>query len=98
MWASWRYIAQENVPKLQHTNEVSEPTSPQEQGFTCTVILTVCKRALYCDTDSVIYIQPTAESQLVQTGDYLGAMTSELKPGFHIEEFLSVGPKIMPIG
>ena len=43
------------------------------------------ERALYCDTDSVIYIQPTAEPLLVQFGDCLGAMTSELKPGIHIE-------------
>ena len=31
---------------------------------------------------------------MVETGDCLGAMTSELKPGFHIEEFVSGGPKI----
>ena len=40
-----------------------------------------------------MYSQPTAETPLVQTGDCLGAMTSELKPGFHIEEFVSGGPK-----
>ena len=51
------------------------------------------KRALYCDTDSVIYIQPIAETPLVTTGDSLGAMTSELKPGFPIEEFVIGGPK-----
>ena len=38
------------------------------------------KRVLYCDTDSVIYIQPNAEPPLVETGDCLGAMTSEQKP------------------
>ena len=41
----------------------------------------------------MIYIQPTAEPPLVQTGDCLVAMTSELKPGFHIEEFVNGGPK-----
>ena len=41
----------------------------------------------------MIYIQPIAETPLVTTGDSLGAMTSELKPGFPIEEFVIGGPK-----
>ena len=51
------------------------------------------QRALYCDTDSVIFRQPTAQPPLVKTGDCLGAMTSELKQGIRIEEFVSGGPK-----
>ena len=43
--------------------------------------------------DSVIYILPAVQPQLVETRDCLGVMTSELKPGFHIEEFVSGGPK-----
>jgi hypothetical protein len=49
--------------------------------------------ALYCDTDYVIYIQPDDQPALIETGDCLGAMTSELKQGFHIAEFVSGGPK-----
>jgi hypothetical protein len=49
--------------------------------------------ALYCDTDSVIYIQPDDQPALTETGDYLGAMTSELKRGFYIDEFVSGGSK-----
>ena len=41
----------------------------------------------------MIYIQPSAEHPLVEMGDYLGAMTSELIPGFHTEEFMSGEPK-----
>jgi hypothetical protein len=48
--------------------------------------------ALYCDTDSGIYIQPDGQPALIETGDCLGAMTSELKQGIHIE-FVSGGPK-----
>ena len=51
------------------------------------------ERAIYCDTDSVLFVQPSAESQLVETGDNLGAMTSELKPAEYIEEFVSGGLK-----
>jgi len=39
-----------------------------------------------------LYIQYKDESVLVETGDNLGAMTSELKPTQIIEEFLTGGP------
>ena len=39
------------------------------------------------------YVQRSAEPPLVKMGDCRGAMTSELKPGCHIEEFVSCGPK-----
>jgi len=34
------------------------------------------EHALYCDTDSVIFVQPRDEASLVKTGDCLGAMMS----------------------
>jgi hypothetical protein len=49
--------------------------------------------AFYCDTDSLIYIQPDDQPALTETGDCLGAMTSELKRCFHIDELVSGGPK-----
>jgi hypothetical protein len=54
------------------------------------------QRALYCDTDSVIFIQPDDQAALIETGDSLGAMISEVKPGLHIHEFVSGGPKTYP--
>jgi len=51
------------------------------------------QRALYCDTDSVLYVQPRDESAPVEIGDNLGAMTLEPKPSQIIEEFVSGGPK-----
>jgi len=50
------------------------------------------ERALYCVTDSVLYVQPSNESALVETGDNLGAMTSELKRSQFIEEYVDGGP------
>ena len=44
-------------------------------------------------TDSVIFIQPRDEPQLVEAGDSLGDMTSELKPHETIAEFVSGGSK-----
>ena len=54
---------------------------------------TLKKRSLYADTDSLIYIQQRNGVALVKIGDYLGDMTSELKPCKYISEFVSGGPK-----
>ena len=51
------------------------------------------RRAFYADTDSVLFIQPRDGAALVNTGDRLGDMTSELKPCEYISEFCSGGPK-----
>jgi hypothetical protein len=42
------------------------------------------ERALYCDTDSVIFVQKTYETPLIECGDALGDMTSELKANEYI--------------
>ena len=82
VWASWRYIAEEKVPNLRHTNEViGAYVTAGARIHLYAYLEKLQKRAIYCDTDTVIYIQPTAEPQLVETGDSLGAMTSELKLG-----------------
>ena len=53
---------------------------------------------LYCDTDSVIYIQNVNEPKRVKTGDYLGDLTDvlEVYGAFsYIEDFVSGRPKTM---
>ena len=50
-------------------------------------------RALYCDTDSVIYISKPGHVDL-PLGDYLGQLTNELQDGDHIVEFSSAAPKL----
>ena len=47
----------------------------------------------YCDTDLVIYIQPRDGSELIETGDKLVDMTSQLRRSETISEFVSGGPK-----
>ncbi|XP_058890904.1 uncharacterized protein LOC117407014 isoform X1 [Acipenser ruthenus] len=49
-------------------------------------------RCLYHDTDSVIFVS-RPQAWRPKLGDYLGDLTSELKPGEHITEFVSGGPK-----
>jgi hypothetical protein len=51
---------------------------------------------LYCDTDSVIYIQKVNETPKGKKVDYLVDLTDELwefGSGSYIEEFVSGGPK-----
>ena len=49
-------------------------------------------RILYFDTDSVIFVSRPGVID-PPTGDFLGDLTNELKPGQHIQEFVSLGPK-----
>lgn len=49
-------------------------------------------RVLYYDTDSIIYIERDGDAK-PETGCFLGELTHELKPGEHIVEFFSGGPK-----
>ena len=50
------------------------------------------ERALYFDTDSVIYRGKPGEAE-IPLGDFLGDMSNELDDGDYITEFLSRGPK-----
>ena len=56
------------------------------------------ERAIYTDTYSVINIQNDDKPPLIECGDKLGSMTSELQPGEFIDDFVSGGPTIMLTG
>ncbi len=51
------------------------------------------ERALYCDTDSVIYKRSANPSENLVTGNFLGEMTDELDADDYIIDFVSGGPK-----
>jgi len=81
------------VPRLRHTNEVIAAY------VTVGAIIHLYRyldrlreNAKYCSTDCVKYIQPRGEPQLIEKGDKLGDMTSELCPSETISEFLTGGP------
>jgi len=83
---------------LRHTNDViaSFVTAGGRMKF-YSYLDTLQSRALYTDTDSVIFIQPRDGAILVNSGDCLGDMTSELKPCEYISEFVCGGLKIIRI-
>ncbi len=51
------------------------------------------ERVMYCDTDSVIYKRSPNSAENLVTGNFLGDMTDELKPGDSIVSYVSGGPK-----
>jgi hypothetical protein len=94
VWISWKYAAEGKIPNLPHTNEVI--VSYVTAGARIHLYAYLDKlqeRAIYTDTDSVIFIQDDSEPPLIVCGDKLGSMTNELQPGEFIEEFVSGGPK-----
>jgi hypothetical protein len=93
VWAAWTFV-EEDVPNVRHTNEVvGAYVTAGARLHLYSYLDKLQRRAIYCDTDSVLFVQPSGEAPLVETGDCLGAMTSELKPSEYIEEFVSGGPK-----
>jgi hypothetical protein len=42
------------------------------------------ENAIYCDTDSIIFVQKESEAAMVECGDSLGDMQNELKTGEYI--------------
>ena len=51
------------------------------------------EKVLYCDTDTVIFIQKCGQHPAVTYGDKVGDMTNELGPDEYISEFVSGGSK-----
>jgi len=93
-WLSWRHSDEAHAPMLHHTNDVLASYVTAERRMNLYSYLgNLQKRALYTNTDSVIYIQPRDGAPLVNAGDCLGDMTSELKPCEYISEFVRGGPK-----
>jgi hypothetical protein len=59
VWVSWHYAEDERVPNLRHTNHiVGAYVTAGERLQLYRYLDKLQDKALYCDTDSVIYIQP----------------------------------------
>jgi len=96
VWASWRFLAEEQILNLRYTNEViGAYATAGARLHLYSYLDRLQERSLYFDTDSTVFFQARDEPALVETGDKLGAITSELKPSQFIEEYGSGGPKTM---
>jgi len=93
-WISWRHVDEARGPSLRHTNEaIASFLSADARLHLYSYLDMLKEHAVYFNTDSAIFIQPGDDAVLVQTGDCQGAMTSQLKPGELIGEFVSGGLK-----
>ena len=91
---SWRYFAEEKIPSLPHTNEViGSFVTAGARIHLYSYLDKLQEKAIYTDTDSVLYIQNDDEPPLIECGDKLVSMTNELQLGECIDEFVSGGPK-----
>jgi len=94
VWISWQILSEERVPILRHTNEIiGAYVTAGARIHLYSYLDRSQDKAIYCDTDSVLYIQPADGPALVETGDNLGEMTSELKHNEIIPEVVCAGPK-----
>ena len=94
VWLSWKVTEEENVPIQPQTNKVIGPyVTALARIHLYRFLDQLQDNAIYCDTDSVIFIQPSGEPWPIGTGDKLGDIQSELKPSEFLVEFLSGGPK-----
>jgi len=94
VWISWKYSAEEHVPNLRHINDfIGAYVTTGARIHLYRYIDRLGERAIYCDTDSFIYILPKDEHGLIETGDKLEDMTSELRTKEYVSEFVSDGPK-----
>ena len=94
VWVSWKYAAEERIPNLPHTNEVLGSFVTAGARIQLYAYLDqLQERAIFTNTDSIIYIQKDDEPPLIECGDKLGSMTNELQLGEFIDEFVSGGPK-----
>ena len=85
VWISWLHWSKEHVPNLRHTNGVIGTYDTAGARIHLYRYLDLLgRRAIYFDTDSFIYIRPRDEPGLIETGDKLGDMTSELRPRVRI--------------
>ena len=90
---SWKYAAEERIPILPYTNEViGSYVTALARIHLYSYFDNLQERAIYTDTDSVIYIQNN-EPPLIKCGNKLCSMRNELQPGEFIGEFVSGGPK-----
>jgi hypothetical protein len=50
-------------------------------------------RVIYCDTDSVIYVENRNQVPVLSTGNFLGELTNEIPQGWEMFMFIGLGPK-----
>ena len=72
VWLSWKVAAEENVPYLPHTNDVIGAYVTAGARIHLDGLPDLLQEnPIYCDTDSLIIIQPSGETWPIAIGDKL---------------------------
>jgi hypothetical protein len=96
---SWKLSAEQYVPNLRHTNEVIGAYFTAGSRIHLYRFLDrLQENAIYCDTDSVIFIQPSVEPWPIATGAKMGTCNLHRKPPNSLLNFRQVGQIIMHTG
>jgi hypothetical protein len=94
VWILWQYSSEEHVPCLLRTNEfIGAFMTADARIHLYSYVDRLQDKAIYGDTDRVIYVQPVDNSPLVETGNKFSAMTSDLETDEIICEVVCAGPK-----
>jgi len=81
VWISWKHAAEEHVHNLRQKNEVLSPyVTTGARIHLYRYVDRLGESAIYCDTDSDIYIHPKDEPNLYETGDKLVDITPKCGP------------------
>ena len=68
---SWQHADERHAPTLEHTNDViANYVTAGARIYLYSFLNRLQEKALYCDPDSVVYVQPGGEPRLVETGDF----------------------------
>ena len=96
VWVSWKY-SENNVAAGKNVNvAIAAYVTTQARLKLYEYLSVLGESVLYCDTDSVIFVQKNNDAPRIKIGDYLGDLTNELEEygsDSFIEQFVSGGPK-----
>ncbi|CAD7088403.1 unnamed protein product [Hermetia illucens] len=96
IWVTWRYL-KENLNMLPHVNiPIAAYTTAFARIKLYEALQKVGSNILYCDTDSLIFIDSKTDPITFPISDFLGDLTNEIDcfgNDSYVAEFVSTGPK-----
>jgi hypothetical protein len=92
MEVKYKYNSSLRAPSNTHYYLGGSCTAQARLKLTSMLRLVGKERALYCDTDSVVYVQRPGD-EVIETGEALGNWSSEMDEGVWGEEFMALAPK-----
>ena len=97
LWVSWKYLTEDFVEPLKHVSlAIGAFTTANARIRLYRELCKIPEKVLYCDTDSIIFIEDESNKGALKTGNFIGELTNEISSygkNAYITEFASTGPK-----